>query len=110
MPEHGTIARYRHHIRDNEPPCAECREARNTYERARYQSGRAGRVNGHRRRSVPARILDTVITNYPISYSELERLVPDVSPKTLRRSYYRLLQNGELSVLKNGRLVAEVDR
>ncbi len=37
-PPHATLARYLRHRRDGEKPCENCREARNTYERARYHA------------------------------------------------------------------------
>ena len=53
-------------------------------------------------RHTPARILETVEINQPVSLKELPALV-DARPDTIRRAYFRLKATGELST-RDGRI------
>ena len=42
------------------------------------------------------RVADVIDTHDPVAVSELAALIPDANPKSIRRTVYRLIQQGRI--------------
>ena len=67
MSEHGTVARYKKHVRDGDPACKACKDA--NAERGRLDRGTPEAMRRHKQRQIAVRRAYTKLRKmYPLDY------------------------------------------